>query len=71
MPVAAQIRGVARNHHDVADAGADVLLATGTDVGLHGLEGLYPADLDRPAQRGINAHSNSPATTATAAATMT
>lgn len=71
VPVATQVRRLGRNHHDVADPWADVLLATGADVGLQGLERLNPADLDRSAQRGINAHSNSPATTATAAATMT
>jgi hypothetical protein len=46
-------------------------MAAGADVGLHRLERLDTADLDRPVQRGISAHSSSPATTASAVATIT
>jgi len=69
--MAAQVRCFGRNDHDMPDPRRDVLLASGADVGLHSLERLYPADLNGPTQRGIKAHSKSPATTATAAATMT
>jgi hypothetical protein len=69
--MATQVWGVGRDDHQVPGAWPDVLLATRAHVGLQGLERLYPPDLDRTAQRGISAHSSSPATTATAAATMT
>lgn len=71
MPVAAKVGRLGRHHHNVAQPRKDVLLAAGTDVGLLGLEGLDAPDLDRSVQRGISAHNNSPATTTTAAATIT
>jgi hypothetical protein len=71
VPVATEVRGVGRDHDEVPDPGPDVLMAAGADVGLHRLERLDTADLDRPVQRGISAHSSSPATTASAVATIT
>jgi hypothetical protein len=69
--MSAEIGGIGRHDDEMPEAGSDVLLAPGADVGLEGLERVDAANLHRPVQRGINAHSNSPAMTATAAATMT
>jgi len=52
-------------------AGRNLLLAPRADVRLDRLERLNPANLGRPAQRGINAHNSIPATISAAAATIT
>jgi hypothetical protein len=71
VPVTAEIRGVGRYHHEMAGAGCDLLKATRTDVGLVGLERVDQADLDRPVQRGIRAHSRITAITTKAATKIT
>lgn len=50
MPVAAQIRSLARHGHVVAEAGWDVAVAAGADVGLEGFVGLDPSDVHRPVE---------------------
>lgn len=65
MPVPAQVGSVERNDHQVHGAREDVLVAAGAEVGLEGLVGLDPADLDL---YGLNAHSRSNSVTARAAA---
>jgi hypothetical protein len=71
MPVPAEIRSVERNHHQVAHARVDVLVAPGTQVLLGGLERMDDADLDLVAvrQRGISAHNSASAKRMNAAAT--
>jgi hypothetical protein len=71
VPVAAEVGGVEGHHHHVADAHADLLVAARAEIGLAGLVGLDRPDLDLVVQRGIDAHSNSTATTRKAAATKT
>jgi hypothetical protein len=68
--VAAQIWGVHWHDNHVSDAPADLLLTPRAEVRLAGLKRVYPPDLDRARQRGINAHSRTPAMTANAATTM-
>jgi len=74
MPVAAQVGGVERNDHDVADPDGNVLVAAGAEVRLRGLVRMDPPDLDCvlpsvAGQRGIRAHNSRRATTRNAAAT--
>lgn len=52
----------------MADPDVDVVVAPWAEVGLAGFVGLDPADLD-VVYLGIRAHSTSPTTTATDAAT--
>jgi hypothetical protein len=70
VPVTPEVHRVERNDDQVPDAGRDLLLAAGAEVGLGGLKGLDPSDLDL-VQRGIIAHSRTSATTTNAAATST
>jgi hypothetical protein len=71
VPVAAQIGGAHRHDNQVPDTGADLLSTPGTQVRLAGLKRVDPSDLDRAAQRGINAHRRMATITANAAATVT
>jgi hypothetical protein len=71
VPVAPEIRGVERHHHDVAGARADLLQAPGTQVRLVRLERMDHPDLDRSGYRGMIAHSRIITMTAKAAPTMT
>jgi hypothetical protein len=71
VPVPAQIDGLERNHHEMPRARCNLLLATGTYIGLGRLKRLDPANLGTVAQRGISAHSSRRATTMNAAATST
>lgn len=48
MPVAAQIRSLTRHGHVMAEAGRDVAVAAGANVGLEGFVGLDPLDVHRP-----------------------
>jgi hypothetical protein len=41
-----QVRGVPRYDHDVGRPGCDLLLTTGTEVGLAGLGGVYAPDVE-------------------------
>lgn len=52
-------------------AGPDLLEASGTEVGLAGLERVNLPDLHGTGQRGINAHNRKAAITTNAAATIT
>lgn len=74
MPVPSKVRGIPRNHDQVADPGRDLVLASRAQVRLAGLERLDAADLDLAEvgidQRGISAHSSSPATAANDNATI-
>lgn len=70
MPVAPEIGCVAGHHNDMPGPRRDLLLAARTKVGLHRLIGLDAAN-HLAGYRGISAHSNIPATTATANATIT
>jgi hypothetical protein len=51
----AQVRGVARDDHQVSGPGLDLLVATGAKVGLAGLRRADTAELDfaRPLARGL------------------
>jgi hypothetical protein len=71
VPVAPEVDGIERDHHHVARARCDLLLATGTHVGFRRLVRLDAVNLERFAQRGISAHSRRRATTMNAAATST
>jgi hypothetical protein len=71
VPVPAEVGGIQRHHHHMTDAGTYLLQAAGAQVGLARLEGVNEPDLERPAQRGIRAHSRMTAITAKATATMT
>jgi hypothetical protein len=71
MPVTPEIGRVGRHDHEMAGARPDLLEAPRAQVGLLGLKGMDQADLQRPAQRGINAHSRITAITTKAAMTMT
>lgn len=66
--MAAQVGCLDGDDHDVADPDVDVVVAPRAQVGLAGLVGLDPADLDL-VYLGIRAHSTSTTTTATDAAT--
>lgn len=70
VPVAPEVGCFAGHHNDVPGLGWDLLLAARTQVGLHCPVGL-DATNHLAGYLGISAHSNIPATTATANATIT
>ncbi len=71
MPVTPEIGCFGGHHHDMPRPRWDLLLTARTEVGLHRLIGLDAANHLGSCYRGISAHSNIPATTATANATIT
>jgi hypothetical protein len=77
VPVAPEIRCFAGNHHEVAQADGDVLVAAGTEIALGRFVGLHPSDLDVLVQRVAGrhhprkAHMSRPRHTTSAATTMT
>jgi hypothetical protein len=73
VPVTSQVGGLEGDDDEVTEPDGDVLVAAGAQVGLAGLEGLDPPDLDRfvVGQRIPAAHNTRSATTAKAAATST
>ena len=46
VPVAPEVGSLAWYRHQVPDTGGDLLVATRAEVGLSGLVGLDPADLE-------------------------
>ena len=70
VPVAPEIGCFAGHHNDVPGPRWDLLLTARTEVGLHCAIGL-DATNHVAGYLGISAHSNIPATTATANATIT
>ncbi len=54
MPVTPQVDGVERDDDEVAGPRLDVLVASGADVALAGLEGVYPPHLDGEAGQRVD-----------------
>lgn len=74
MPVTSKVGCLPRDNHHVTGLRRDLLLAAGAQIRLARLERLDAPDLDVAEvgidQRGISAHSSSPATTANESATI-